>query len=250
MAGAIPGPAQQFTVESALTLLASGTMEVHGLLARSSNYTLLVTIKHNDAQALAVYKPRSGERPLWDFPGGTLAQREVAAFAVSEALGWKIVPPTIVRDGPHGPGMVQLYIYADPRENYFTLRQEFAEQFLRMALFDAVINNADRKGGHCLKDQDGHIWGIDHGVCFHEENKLRTVIWQFAGASAPANLLRDLRRFQERLASPSHPAAEALRTLLTDREIAALNRRTGHLVQDQRLPSPKPYERYTPWPPI
>ena len=250
MADAAPDRSQRLSLGAALELLAAGDMETQGLLPRSSNYTFLVIIKRAELQAPAVYKPCRGERPLWDFPNGTLAYREVAAHVVSEALGWMLVPPTVFRDGPHGPGMVQLYIHADPRENYFTLGKQFPEQFKRMALFDALINNADRKAGHCLRDDDGHIWAIDHGVCFHEEPKLRTVIWQFAGEKVPADLIRDLRTLRHRLKSDSDPATKALRSSLTGREVGALAKRADELIEQGRFPIPGQLQRHIPWPPV
>lgn len=250
MADAAPDCSQRFSLGEAIELLATGDMDVQGLLPRSSNYTFFVIIKRAELQVPAVYKPSRGERPLWDFPTGTLAHREVAAHAVSEALGWMLVPPTVLRDGPHGTGMVQLYIHADPRENYFSLGKQFPEKFKRMALFDALINNADRKAGHCLRDDHGHIWAIDHGVCFHEEPKLRTVIWLFAGEMIPAGLLRNLRTLREQLKSDSDPATKTIRCLLSGREVGALARRADELIEQGRFPIPDPYERYIPWPPV
>ncbi|MDO8690296.1 MAG: SCO1664 family protein [Dehalococcoidia bacterium] len=250
MAEDIPGPDLEVSAEAALDLLATGEIDVQGLLPRSSNYTFLVVVKKGEVQALAVYKPRRGERPLWDFPSGTLSQREVAAHVTSEALGWTLVPPTVLRDGPHGPGMMQLYIHCDPRENYFTLARRFPDQFQRLALFDTLVNNADRKAGHCLLDDRGHIWGIDHGVCFHEDPKLRTVIWEFAGKRVPAGLIRDLQAFSDRIGSDSDPVTRELRSLLTAREVEALGARADHLVRHGRFPVPDPYERQIPWPPV
>ncbi len=250
MAGAAPEQSQSFPVEAVLELLASGEIEIQGQLPRSSNYTFLVIVRTHELQIPAVYKPRRGERPLWDFPSGTLGQREVASHVVSEALGWMLVPPTVLRDGPHGQGMVQLYINCDPRENYFTLGKRFPDQFKRMAVFDALINNADRKAGHCLRDEEGHIWGIDHGVCFHQEPKLRTVIWEFAGSKIPAVLIRDLQSLRDRLASDSEPVAKVLRSLLAAREVEALRRRADDLIKKAKLPVPDPYQRQTPWPAI
>lgn len=250
MASAAPGPGQPFFSEAVLELLATGEIDVQGQLARSSNYTFLVRVKREGAQVFAVYKPRRGERPLWDFPHGTLAQREVAAYVVSVALGWKLVPPTVFRDGPIGPGMVQLYIEADPRENYFTLRERSPAQFQRVALFDAVINNADRKAGHCLRDSLGRIWAIDHGVSFHEEPKLRTVIWEFAGMEIAAGLMHDLAAFREGLGLDAGAVTEALRVLLNSRELDALGRRADQLIQAARFPFPNRHERHIPWPPV
>lgn len=246
----VPDPKQPFSLASILDLLAAGEMEARRLMPRSSNYTFLVLVRKGEIQITAVYKPSRGESPLWDFPTGTLAQREVAAHVVSEALGWMLVPPTVLRDGPEGPGMVQLYVHADPRENYFTLGKQFPEQFKRMAVFDAVINNADRKAGHCLRDESGHIWGIDHGVSFHHEPKLRTVIWEFAGTQIPAELLRDIQVLRDRLRSAADPVKKQLLDLLTAREVEALIERADRLIKRGTFPVPDPYQRYTPWPPV
>ena len=144
---------------------------------------------------LAVYKPQAGEAPLWDFPDGTLGQREVAAYTLASALGWPSVPPTVWREGPEGPGSVQAFVDADFEEHYFTLRSAFAEQFRRVAAFDLVANNADRKGGHCLLVRDtGVVWLIDHGVCFAVEPKLRTVVWDHAGEPVPGSKVRPAGR--------------------------------------------------------
>ena len=165
---------------------------------------------------LAIYKPQQGERPLWDFPRGTLCHREVAAFEVSEALGWAIVPDTVLRDGPAGIGMMQRFVEHDPEEHYFTLLEEHGDEFRRMAAFDVVINNTDRKGGHCLpRDRTARIFGIDHGVSFHAQWKLRTVIWDFGGEPIPRRRVRAIctaspthsprRRWRARLATAARP---------------------------------------------
>ena len=191
------------SLDRALELLTRGEMQPQGLLPYGSNYTFLVSITLDDLQTAAIYKPRQGERPLWDFPDGTLCQREVAAFVVSQALDWFIVPPTVLRDGTHGLGMVQFYIDCNPEEHYFTLQEEtrFHDQFKQIALFDLLINNADRKSGHCLRDESDHIWAIDHGVCFSVEPKLRTVIWEFAGQPIPDRLVDNLQGISSALRS-------------------------------------------------
>ncbi|HYN87277.1 MAG TPA: SCO1664 family protein [Ardenticatenaceae bacterium] len=232
--------------ERAVALLEQGDMEVEGELIYSSNYTFLASVEDESLRALVVYKPRRGERPLWDFPSGTLCQRECAAYLVSEALGWQLVPPTVLRDGPLGVGMVQLYIEHDPEEHYFTFRDEILSCLPRVALFDAAINNADRKGGHCLRDARGHVWCIDHGIAFHEDHKLRTVIWDFAGEEIPEPLLDDLRALQDKL-DAGGPLAEALEPLLASDEIAAFRRRVARLIRQGRFPRPGP-GRHVPWP--
>lgn len=243
---------QPISIDELLTLLSDGTIEQQGLLPWGSNYTFLVTVTRGDRQTAAIYKPRDGERPLWDFPEGTLCQREVAAFVVSHALDWYVVPPTVLRDGPQGVGMVQFYIDSDPNEHYFTLREDdrFRPQFRRIALFDLLINNADRKSGHCLRDSTDHIWGIDHGVAFSVEPKLRTVIWEFAGEELPIELTADLRRFRARLDQPNDPATHMLAGLLDRRELNALKRRADQLLQAGCYPRPLPGYRQIPWPPV
>ena len=158
-----------------------------------SNATLLVNLSLGGDEIRAIYKPQRGERPLWDFPTGTLCRREVAAFAVSRALGWDLVPDTVLRDGPFGLGMVQRYVEHDPDRHYFAILEEQGDPLRRMAAFDIVVNNADRKGGHCLEAaEDGRVLGIDHGLCFHAQWKLRTVIWDFGGEPLPADVVTDL----------------------------------------------------------
>ncbi len=174
--------------ESTEKILAEGQMLIKGLVPWASNYTFLVTVTLGEAEALAIYKPSAGEAPLWDFDSGTLYLREVAAYRVSAFLGWPAVPPVVAREGPHGPGSVQAYVPNDPLEHYFAIRErsEAAAALRRIALFDQVVNNADRKGGHVLRGEDGTIWAIDHGLTFHTEYKLRTVIWDWAGSPIPA----------------------------------------------------------------
>ncbi len=169
--------------DEVLGTLARGDLALVGLLPRSSNSTFLARVTDATDELLGVYKPRDGETPLWDFPDGTLYRREVAAYVVARALGWPRVPPTLVREGPHGVGSVQRFLPFDPQEHYFTLLDDPERQrtFRRVAAFDVVINNADRKSGHCLLAEDGELFFIDHGVCFSEDPKLRTVIWDFVG---------------------------------------------------------------------
>jgi uncharacterized repeat protein (TIGR03843 family) len=170
----------------ALDLLQHGELSIEGRLVDASNATLYCAIASADVTAACVYKPVAGERPLWDFPDGTLAEREVAAYEVSTCLGWRIVPPTIYRDGPAGPGMVQLWIDEDTLTDVVRLiRGRSSTALRRIAVFDAVVNNADRKGGHLLPVADGHVYGVDHGVTFNVEDKLRTVLWQWAGEPMP-----------------------------------------------------------------
>ena len=231
--------------DEVLRLLREGDMELLGLLPRSSNYTFLVRLRGGPEPVLAVYKPSAGEAPLWDFPEGTLCRREVAAHLVATALGWPSVPPTILREGPHGEGSLQLFREFDPAEHYLTMREARPDEFRRVALFDVVANNADRKSGHCLLAADGRMFVIDHGVCFHDEPKLRTVIWDFVDEPIPAEMYAELEALGPRLESGS--LADALAELLHPAEVRALARRLADLLEDGRFPEPGPGRPY-PWP--
>lgn len=234
---------QDERTQAALTLLRHGELEVKGRMPWSSNGTYLVDVSNGDETDLAVYKPGRGERPLWDFPRG-LYRREAAAWVLSEALGWGLVPETIVRDGPLGVGSVQRFVHADFEQHYFTLLEDDTTHatFRAMAAFDVVANNTDRKSGHCLRSAvDGRIYGIDNGLCFHPEPKVRTVIWDFAGEALDEGLLADLRRLPSIL--PGELAA-----LLDGEELAAVVARAVGLVEAGELPEPDPYGRCYPWP--
>ena len=228
--------------------LLDGAMELLGLMPNASNYTFLARCASGSDELLAIYKPRRGEIPLWDFPTGTLYRREVAAYEVARVLGWPNVPPTVLRDGPEGEGSAQLFVDADPEEHYFTLQPARSDEFRRVALFDLVVNNADRKAGHCLLDDEGTIWVIDHGVCFSEELKLRTVIWEYADEPIPAPLEADLQRARAALASGGALRAR-LEALLAPSEIRATEARVDALVRRGTFPRPGPGRPY-PWPPI
>jgi hypothetical protein len=228
-----------------LALLETGDLEVLGLLPRASNFTFLSRVSGGGEHTLAVYKPRSGEAPLWDFPEGSLAAREVAAFVVASELGWPRVPPTVLRDGPQGPGSVQRFVAFDPDRHYLTMQEERPDDFRRVALFDVVVNNADRKSGHCLLGEDGELFVVDHGVCFHEEPKLRTVIWEFAGEPIPPDAASDLEALGARLRSDRLGAR--LRTLLSPAEIDATDARLRDLLRSGRFPEPGPGRPF-PWP--
>lgn len=232
----------------ALRFLASARVDLEGLIPWASNYTFLVRLENGQAVWLGVYKPQAGERPLWDFPQGTLCLRECAAFLVSEALGWRLVPPTVLRDGPYGVGMVQLFIDADPEAHYFTLHGRYLAQLGRMALFDILVNNADRKSGHVLRDRQDHIWAIDHGITFHQKHKLRTVIWNFAGQPIPPALLHDLATLEKQLVDED-ALMRSLTPLLSDAEIEALIRRIRRLRGGGYFPEPCA-GRHIPWPPV
>ena len=227
--------------------LAEGDLEILGLLPHSSNYTFLARLAKDDGDTQAVYKPRRGEIPLWDFPEGTLCQREVAAYEVARALSWPRVPPTILREGPEGIGSVQLFIEHDPREHYFTLQDRYDDEFRRVAAFDVVINNADRKAGHCLLAEDGVVFLVDHGVSFSIEPKLRTVIWDHAGEALPDSVCEDLTTLTAKLRR--RPLRARLLDLLSSAELEATIRRAERLVAAGRYPLPGPGRAY-PWPPV
>lgn len=227
-----------------LRLLTEGTVEIVGRVA-SSNLTFAVVVSAADDEWFAIYKPVAGERPLWDFAPG-LHRRERAAYLLSEHLGWRLVPPTVLRDetAPAGEGSLQWFIEGVEGEHYFTLvrrsRQSHAA-LRRLALFDWVANNTDRKSGHVMVDAEGHVWGIDHGLCFAAEPKVRTVIWDFAGEKIPADDVADIAPLGDEV-----PAEVA--ELLTGREVAALRRRVRRLLDDPVFPD-DPSDGYGyPWP--
>jgi uncharacterized repeat protein (TIGR03843 family) len=267
--------------QATLDLLTHGTLDIEGRLVDASNATLYCTIRIgrpagrtaedtknpksaknaksakaqqaasgvSTASVACVYKPIAGERPLWDFPAGTLAGREVAAYAVSRAAGWNVVPPTVMRDGPFGPGMCQLWIDHDTDVDLIGLSRRTDHAGLRdMAVFDAVVNNADRKIGHLLPVADGHLYGCDHGVCFAEEYKLRTVLWQWRGKTLPRRSVEALRRLNAELTEGSLVAE--LSGLLTASEIDATRIRVETLLKHRVHPYPPADWPAVPWPPI
>ncbi len=237
-------------VDTMLTALHKGTMTVQGEFRWGSNYTFLVQLQYEDLNLKAVYKPTRGERPLWDFPPATLAHREVAAYQVSEALEWSLVPPTVYRrQGPIGPGSVQLFIEHDPEYHYFTFTENDRQRMRPVVLFDAIINNADRKGSHILLGPDKHLWLIDHGICFHVEDKLRTVVWDFAGERLPDDLCTGLSAFRRKFDAPSDFINE-LRPNLSQDEIQAMMNRVDDLLASGQFPNPNPNRRFQPWPPL
>jgi hypothetical protein len=212
-----------------------------------SNYTFLVKVESKEEALLAVYKPLRGERPLWDFPPGSLAAREVAAYLTSITLGWDLVPPTVLRDdGPAGPGSLQLYLDIDPEHHYFTFSDEERQRLRPVVAFDVLINNADRKSGHILLGSDDHLWLIDHGVCFHQDYKLRTVAWDFVGESIPEAIMKDLNDFRHRLATDTDLHAD-YSVLLSQSEIEAMAMRAEQLVSDGLFPEHDGVRPY-PWP--
>ena len=248
--------------------LDGGALEIVGRIRVASNATYLGRI----GATAVVYKPVAGERPLWDFPDGTLARREVAAYLVSESLGWDVVPRTWLRDGPLGPGMVQLWQEPDPgpdpvdvvpsravpregfravfegsdeRDRPVTLVHEDSAALRRMAVFDVVVNNADRKGGHILPMPDGHRFGVDHGVTFHVEHKLRTVLWGWLGEELHPDELAGVGRVRSGLAGD---LGGRLSPLLSDPELVALAARCDRLLRAGRFPAPEGHLPAVPWP--
>jgi hypothetical protein len=246
-------PARSFdaaAVEAALRGLP--VIEVKGLFRRSSNYTFLVELCDERAATPplpAVYKPAQGESPLWDFPAGTLYRREVAAYVLAKHLGWPRIPPTVVREeAPHGIGALQMYVEPQPNRHYLVSDGRPADRWIEVALFDVLANNADRKSGHCLTDSQGLIWMIDHGLTFHVEPKLRTVIWDFAGQHVPARLRPDLEQTAEGLSTGD--LGGCLGELLSRRELATLRRRLRAMLQPGwELPHPSSAWS-VPWPPV
>lgn len=261
-------------VPTALALLRQGELTVHGRLTEASNAALYCTVAHGSLSAQAVYKPVAGERPLWDFPDGTLAGREVAAYELSAATGWALIPPTVLREGPHGPGMVQLWVEPDPGAEPLLALQDprgpesgwlpivRAEveggrtallvhhddrRLRRLAVLDAVLNNADRKGGHLIPAADGRVYGIDHGVTFNTEDKLRTLLWGWAGDPLPTEALEVLARLAEQL---DGELAERLAPHLTAAELDATRARVAGLRDSGRHPLPPEDWPAIPWPPV
>lgn len=227
-----------------LDLLTRGSLRVEGRVTNASNATFVVEV--DGGATRAIYKPRDGEAPLWDFPDGTLYRREVAAYALSAALGWPSIPPTVAREGPYGIGAVQLFVEHDPEEHYFTLAGSRRDDFRRFAAFDVVANNADRKAGHCLLGRDGVVWGVDHGVCFGLLARLRTVIWEFAGEPL-GDLGEDVARVAEELRGG--PLRVELLELLSNEEVDATAQRATELASGGVFPEPGPGRAF-PWPPV
>jgi uncharacterized repeat protein (TIGR03843 family) len=235
------------TVDEALRLLADGVLEVEGRMVDASNATLYCSTTLDGVSAACVYKPVRGERPLWDFPDGTLAGREISAYLVSVATGWDVVPPTVLRDGPFGPGMCQLWIDVDEQVDLAALARSDHPDLRRMAVFDAVINNADRKGGHLLPTVEGHVFGVDHGVCFSAEDKLRTLLWQWRSLPLADEALEVLSRLRAELEGD---LAERLHEHLTRREVRATVRRVDRLLTTGLHPEPSEDWPAIPWPPF
>jgi len=238
------------TPEQVLEVLACGDFDTeHGAIRWSSNYTFLCSVTQGDLTVMAVYKPRSGERPLWDFPDGTLCQRERAAYLTSAAMGLHQVPPTVLRDGPRGLGSVQFFIDHDPEYNYFSFDESLLPQLMQLSLFDVLVNNADRKGGHCIVDSEGRLWGIDHGIAFHSMHKLRTVIWNFAGQTIPESLLTAVNTLCETVETVDSDYRTEMDQLLSLAEMNAFRKRIDRVLHTKVFPQPGPGPNY-PWPPV
>ncbi|WP_432100160.1 SCO1664 family protein [Streptomyces sp. WAC 04229] len=269
-------PPRSVTTDAATAdLLALGELTVRGRIREASNAALYCTVTHEGREAACIYKPVAGERPLWDFPDGTLAQREVAAYEVSEATGWGLVPPTVLREGPYGEGMVQLWIEAVPETELLALVDEEDpgpgwkgialadvgegrtallvhaddERLRRLAVLDAVINNADRKGGHLLPADGERLYGIDHGVTFHAENKLRTLLWGWAGDPLTGEALAALDALREAL-KDGGALALRLGDLITPAELDATRARVDTLLASGKHPEPGGEWPAIPWPPV
>lgn len=222
--------------------LQQGQIEIEGQIPWASNHTFVARL----GDGRVVYKPRRGERPLWDFPQGTLCQREVAAFEVSRSAGWDLVPVTVLRDGPLGVGSVQAFVEHDPAVTAVDLIRDHRPELRSVALFDLVCNNADRKAGHVIRGDDGKIWALDHGICFHAEPKLRTVLWDFVGEGFDEGDILRLERLATELAGR---LCDRLDDLLSAEEIEALRDRTVGLLNQPVFPEP-PAGRSVPWPPV
>lgn len=228
-----------------LQYLQSAPLTLAGQFTYGSNAVFLVNVDCGSDEVEAVYKPSAGEQPLWDFPPESLAKREVAAYLLSEALGWELVPPTVLRtDGPAGPGSLQVRVPHDAERHYFTLSQAQRERLRPAVLFDLLANNADRKGGHVLFDAQDHMWLIDHGLCFHTEPKLRTVIWDFVGEPFPEELVEDLKQLKDEFGFMRERFGE----YLAEEEVNALEARLIELLTESHFPAPPEGVRAVPYP--
>ena len=235
--------------DDARLALTNGTLTVEGRLVAASNATLYCGLEHDGSAVACVYKPVVGERPLWDFPTGTLGHRELATYLTSEATGWDVVPPTVWRDGPFGPGMVQLWVDVDESVDPVALIRSDDDRLRRIAVLDAVVNNGDRKGGHLLPTADGRLFGIDHGVTFAVDDKLRTLLWQWEGEPLTDEAVDVLGRLARELGGGG-PLRGALAEHLTDEEVAATQGRVQRLLDSGVHPSPSNDWPPIPWPPF
>ncbi len=216
-------------------LLLHGEFISCDLTPMGSNYTFLASLKLGDEDAQAIYKPRDGEVPLWDFPKGTLYKREYGAYLLSQTLGWDFIPRTIVRDGPYGIGSVQQYVEHDPRMNYYALSEADADELRMIACFDLVANNTDRKANHVLVDGDGKLWGIDQALTFHADTKIRTVIWDFGGEPIPDTYLVQLAELATHIDHPEGDLEELLELLLPE-EVQAFRKRIDWVLTERAYP--------------
>ena len=235
----------------AIGFLENGELDLKGEFVWGSNYTFLIDVVSDGETIKAVYKPIKGEQPLWDFSPSSLAKREVAAYLVSEALNWHLVPPTIYRqNAPYGPGSLQLFIEHDPQYHYYNFTGEDKQRLRPVVVFDILINNADRKGSHILFDNEKQTWLIDHGVCFHEEEKLRTVVWDFVGEDIPPNILADVENFVMDLESNNEipKMINLIKEYLSPGEINMLAKRGKKLIEAKSFPFPSENRRQFPWP--
>jgi uncharacterized repeat protein (TIGR03843 family) len=274
----LPAPSTPDEVAHVLDVLAFGEIEIEGRLVDASNVALRGQIELGDIRTQVIYKPVRGERSLWDFPDGTLAAREAAAFVLSAVGGWELVPPTVLREGPLGPGSVQLWVDAVEGANESlidvvapselapgwlpVLEAELSDgtevvvahadrpELASAAVFDVVINNADRKGSHLVLDRSGSLWGFDHGVSCHTEPKLRTVLWGWMGQPLPESELARLEALSGWLTNPRSPASRTLAGLLTQAEVDAVGRRIASLLATGRFPQPNSHGPAIPWPPL
>ena len=274
----LPVPWTHEEVAHVLDALTAGEIEVEGRLVDASNLVLLGQMDLDDVRTRVIYKPVKGERPLWDFPDGTLAQREAFAFALSNVGGWNLVPPTVLREGPLGPGSVQLWIdtvedgsrtlvdVVTPAElapgwlpvfeaqltdgTEVVVAHADRPELASAAVFDVVINNADRKGSHLVVDRSGSLWGFDHGLCAHTEPKLRTVLWGWAGRPLPEDELDRLEALTGWLSNPRSPLSRTIEVLLSPAEVEALGRRVANLLTTGLFPGPNGRGPAVPWPPL
>jgi uncharacterized repeat protein (TIGR03843 family) len=236
-----PSPSGDLLDNRLVDVLANGQVVGSKAIPWGSNYSFVVSLgRAGEAEATAVYKPRRGEVPLWDFPDGTLYRREYAAYCVSRALGMDFIPPTVIREGPHGVGTFQLYVEPDESTEYYRFRKDHVDELRSIALFDILTNNADRKAGHCFKGRDGRIWGIDHGLCFNVVPKLRTVIWDFCGQILPHGLHEQLC---EAFTDParSRLLRAELGELLHEKEVEAFFTRLARVCEMGEFPVLDPY---------
>ncbi|MEI6044043.1 MAG: hypothetical protein WCS37_06595 [Chloroflexota bacterium] len=233
--------------ETLTAIMQRGNFGPLKLVPWGSNYTFITSLADEEtgAEYAVIYKPRRGEVPLWDFPNGTLYKREYAAYLVSEALGWHFIPPVTIRDGPHGSGTVQLFIDVNENAQYYEFRENHAHELKRIAIFDLITNNADRKAAHCLLGLDGYIWGIDHGLCFNSVPKLRTIIWDYSGQPIPEDICHDLLEFvtaPARVANLRHQLEE----LLEEREVELFFQQLKQIVEGGVFPGLSS-RRQIPW---